>query len=436
MTLATHVTRTEAKLPRMTSEDSDTAFTVDGHYIALETLRQWVKAEVMELRALVYEKLFFGKIPAASKDGRTAQGATNKLQDDFANISPGYSFLSDDRNNPREQQFLLLKLVLTDPKLYERFCVEINGAMRWKRGAIMEYLVDCQEAWCRLAGCMQFSGGLAQSGGELAGTAIRNTVHQLRSVYVFDEDFSTIGFCSRTHQNQLLDDVLLRFYTEEVSDTAIAMTTILRPFETILANEGFDDDEKVQCYQQYLFVGMGKPMTVRQLSDGFANRSEPVLGLRVYFNLWSQISNFLRQKYCPVLRWLESSISQDAGLQQGGHSARIVALYYGREKDRIRNLTDPLVEVCRYLSKEWQYFLRIGPPISSKLPPALDRILGDNAIRALSSLSPGQDEMKEEIKSLRIRMASAKIELQAAANSQIDLIRRLGTVMLVRHSEI
>lgn len=430
MRLASRIAKTEEKMPRLLLEDNNTAFVIDGHYVGLETLRKWIKDEIAELDRILYGNLFFGHIFSTSRKAEMA--TVPNLHDDYTNIAPGYSFLSDERNCPETQHLLLIEHVMTDPKLHERFCATVNGTVRWKRGAVLMYLTDCKDAWCRLAVIMQITGGLDQPASELAATSTHNTIHGMRSIYVLHQEFATLGLFSRKDQNQLCNDFLVRFYTQEISDIALDMSIFLRPFESVLSHEVYDD-EKTRCYQQYLFVGMGKRLDVDQISECFARHSSQALGHRISFKLWTLISDFLRQKFCPVLRWLRSC-SQDIGIQQGGHGAQAIALYYGREVEKMQNLTDSMIDVCRYFSREWQYFLRIGPSNSSGPPSALHYFLGEDTFRALASLAPGVEEMKHDIESLHMRTTSIKSQLQANLTTQAELTAKINSLRQERVS--
>jgi hypothetical protein len=402
MHLATTIAYTDPTLPRFTSEDNDTAFTVDGDYISLESLRRWAKEEIVNLRHFVDETLFFGQSLSASRHSH------DWIKDDYRNTTEGYSFLKDESNPFLKQQFILNRLVLNSPILRRRFRTVVNGKSEWKRTAVMSYLEDCGEAWSRLSVCLQYAGGLPQRGTEVAASKICNNIYRLRSIYVFHRLFSVIGLYSKKTHNLQHDDMILRSFPDDLAAIALDMVAILRPFEIILASEAMEP-KHVVAYKHYLFVCMGKPMTSENLSKAFSDSTMASLHVHIGYGVWRQISEYLRKKHCRVLRWVQST-NGDHGLEQGGHGPHTVAMHYGREQQEgfLRDITDEKLEACQYMSKEWHYFLRLGPPVPRKIPASLEDFFGDNTVMALASLDTDRDELKAEIRSLRNDIADLK----------------------------
>lgn len=391
MHLATAIAYTDPTLPRFTSEDNDAAFTVDGDYISLNSLRQWAKDEIVSLRHFVDQTLLFGQDFSASRHDH------DWIKDNYRNTTEGYSFLQEEGNPFRKQRFILNKLVLDSPTLRRRFRVFVNGKWTWKRTAVMSYLEDCGEAWARLSVCMQYAGGLPQRGSEVSASKICNSRYRVRSVYIFHRLLTIVGFYSKKTHNLQCDDILFRTFPDNLAAIALDMVSILRPFEIILASEEMEP-ALVVAYQNCLFVCMGKQMTSKDLSEAFADSTMAALEVRIGYGLWRQISEYLRKKHCRVLKWVQST-QDDYGLEQGGHGKRTVDIYYGREARE--DITMEKLEACEYMSKEWHHFLRLGPAVPRKVPASLEDFFGDDAVAALASLDTDREELKSEIQSLR-----------------------------------
>ena len=417
MHLTSHYAYSDPTTPRFTLEDDGKAFTVDGDFITLDSLRKWAALRISELRELVYSKLFFGQDLSVSKTAKAEDGAW--VKDDLVNAREGYSFVTDKHNPFCQKKYSLAQYVMNDPKLQKIFCTRRDGQTYWKKGPVLDYLADCAKAWAQLSTCMQFGGGLPQRGSEVAASKLCNTHHRVRSAYMIHRKFTSAGFYSKKTHNQLCDDILLRFYIEELSDVAIDMSTILRSFEIILAKAVYTDEE-VLCYKQSLFVGMGKALTSQQLSDDFAESTMDGFDVRISFSLWRHIAEFLRQKHCRVLRWLHSP-SENAGihLEKAG-------VYHAQEIKHIQDLTNSKLEACQYMSEEWHWFLRLGPAPQQTVPSGLDHFLGDDAVDALASLSSSQEILLTEISTLQKELDKLESTVQKTENGNADLQKLLN----------
>src|ERR1700676_5063225 len=138
MHLASHYAYSEPTRARFTSEDNDTAFTVDGDLITLQDLREWVAKQVEELRDLLYNTLFFGEDFSVSKRIKAESGCW--IKDDLINSREGYSFATDKANPFRKERYSLAAFVMNDPKLQKRFCTQIGAQSHWRKGPVVEYL--------------------------------------------------------------------------------------------------------------------------------------------------------------------------------------------------------------------------------------------------------------------------------------------------------
>lgn len=103
-----------------------TILTFQSSPIIIESLGPWVRSQIVALEELLLNILqgeTFPELEALITECTNPLDSSKWIREDVQNRTPGYSFISDERNSFYKYDTALLKRIHENPKLFAKFMI-------------------------------------------------------------------------------------------------------------------------------------------------------------------------------------------------------------------------------------------------------------------------------------------------------------------------
>ncbi|KAG6819291.1 hypothetical protein H0H93_013337 [Arthromyces matolae] len=281
------------------------------------------------------------------------------LVDDLSNTTVGYSFISDSRNPFMADKDQLMRAVLNDPNLHDRFvsAYDSNGKPVWNIIAFRLWLESYASFHGQLLMRAEMLGGAPARGTELTAMSYKNTPTTFhRSLIAFGTTLAIIVTYHKGSSMTGMDKLIPHALDAVTSDLIIQDLAISRPFAELAVSLCFPGNSSMfQVYNQHLFINNGQLFDTEDLStlmkDVTARSLRAPLGVRA----WRQVCIALRRKHSPVF---EQLIEEDNGdtieALQASHNRWTENRVYGLSSDSLSGVPEDILYDFLKASTHWQ----------------------------------------------------------------------------------
>ncbi|KAF5345091.1 hypothetical protein D9756_011150 [Leucocoprinus leucothites] len=353
--LASAIAYSTPSLPSFVWYDTEyrTEFTFRGSLITLWSLRDMASHLHKELYDVFFHKVLLG-MP------RVIDGF---IADDLEASSPGYSFVSDPRNEKLYQRDMFMKWLLENPIYRKEFVIAVrpDGELIWNLGRIRQWLLAYSEALSYLMACVEVMAGSPSRGTELTCIQFRNTAYQTRGLCQIGRRMAVVAQYSKTTANTgrdtLIPHILDGFTEDFVKICVFVLHACAEQFIAILYP---DRPDLVGLWHNNLFVKFDRRFNTEDLSSVLKQASLKTMGVALGVRDYRQVSICVRRAHCPTLEELIGLQDEDtAAALQAGHSRETEERLYGRTSGFIGNLPENLVEPYANASAQWATLLKL-----------------------------------------------------------------------------
>jgi hypothetical protein len=258
-----------------------------------------------------------------------------QLNDDLANRSNGYSFLSHHGNECFQNRDRLANGIMKDPELAARFLTGVrghDGAPLWNILELRHWLLDYTAFHRILMTRIEMTAGSPSRFTEVSCLEHCNTkARQGRGLYAMGD---YIAILCRYHKSQSITtvDKLIPHALDAFSASLVVQDlAIARPFAELAAHLCFPDRLDIQSnYRTYLFSDNGEPFNTDTLTKTMRIYTAQALGHGLGISDWRHVSVAFRRKHCPRLMDMVDQLDADtAPALQASHSMQTENRIYG-----------------------------------------------------------------------------------------------------------
>ncbi|KAJ2927781.1 hypothetical protein H1R20_g9314, partial [Candolleomyces eurysporus] len=286
--------------------------------------------------------------------------------DNLQSTEPGYSFLTDSRNDFYDSHLTLVEKFLTGDTAKRRFfrpipgttqdALNVSEALNW-----LEKLAECEGL---LALLIEMRSGSPIRLTELTSTLARNTRYRSRNLFAIGNHTVLIRQYNKTSNNEQADRLIPHSLSSFDADILAQIHLLARPFAAFLASKLYPNDPEVsRMYLEQLFMDLGKAFTSRKLSDLMGRETLAVFLFRITISMWRHIATAWRTKLCAPTDVDEdlTSVMKQFQAQQSGHTLATEQRIYGLSPDVIEGISDATIQLYLKVSTEWQMRLQVVP---------------------------------------------------------------------------
>ncbi|KIM35208.1 hypothetical protein M413DRAFT_32674 [Hebeloma cylindrosporum] len=270
------------------------------------------------------------------------------IHDDLSDTNPGYSFISDRRNQIFPSKTLLLDVIMENPVLRQRFLVFDNDIP-------IQFNVQALRAWLSSYARFQLlqlvrsnlTTGSPSRGTELTALLRQNTPTNPMQNLVFFGTFATL-LCTYTKTSAATcsDKCIPHALDGFSSDLLVQDMAITRPFAEFAAHLSYHNPGLiVHLYRNHLFVNQDKLFTTVDLKAGIQE-------------LTYSLSAEALQRHGGSI---ELDDEDSVAAQQSSHSRQTENRVYGLSADSMAGAPEDLLYLFLNASTIWQSACKIVP---------------------------------------------------------------------------
>lgn len=358
--IASNIVWQESPIPKIHWIDRQgwTSFRYGGHIVTLDGLQALFRQTEDDLVRVWEDEVLLG-LPLRVD--------TTNLTEDMSIRTPGYSFLTDPRNNLAKYNTLLFSTMQANPTLYNRFTVVRDGKRYWRPHELNRWI----EQYAKLSMLLllrieMLSGGPAR-GTELTSMVYCSTAEQpLRNVSLLDKYVMLLATYSKTTARSGLDRIIPHAIDSVTADILLQSLILARPFAIMAVDASHPNHPQyVQLYHHYLFVNGTKLFQTTDISLKMRVYGETHTGLALTIALFRQLFVAWRRKLCPNATYIMENEHEDhVAAEQAGHSWAVEKKLYGISADAFAGASEDMLVVFLIASANWQTAQRVVPGTS------------------------------------------------------------------------
>lgn len=367
--IASSIVMAEALVPLIYWIDTDhwTEFMYRGDRIRLDDVQAMFRQMEDQLVETWEKDVLLGLSLSVSTEG---------LTEDLSIQTPGYSFLSDPRNEAqlRGTRTALFDAIMADPCLLKEFTVVINGKREWKRTRLNQWLAD----YSRMSGklllrCEMLSGG-PRRGTELTSMQSCSSATQpQRHVGIMHNHVVLFSTYSKTSAISGHDKLTPHLLDSVTADVLLQDLIFARPFAVLAASVCYPNNpEVIDRFRSYLFINNQRQFTTDDISNAMKKVTLVSLGRGYGIQAWRHFAIAWRRKLCPnATDVMESEHEDYIGAEQAGHSFQVERKVYGLSPDALAGPTEDILPLFLKASSNWQKAMKVvpGTPTSTHCTP-------------------------------------------------------------------
>jgi hypothetical protein len=288
------------------------------------------------------------------------------LADDLGNKTPGYSCISDVRNNLAASHDALMESILNNKTLFNEFVIKCDdGHLEWNIIKLHAWLRSLANFELDSMACTEFLTGGVARGTELEAMTYCNTVTRQRNLFVIGNFVSHVRMYTKTGA-MTGDRLLPATYDACNASLMISKLALVRPFAQFAARICFPGQPEIaDLYGTHLYMDYKTPMKSERLSKRMMEITNSGLGCEIGIRLWRQASAAMRRALTSrAWDMLEKEDEMvDLGSMQFGHSRRTDLQHYGVTVAGAVGAEDVLGGML-YLSCDWHVEMQVVPGAS------------------------------------------------------------------------
>ena len=248
------------------------------------------------------------------------------LVDNLSDQTENYCFHFGDQAMQREYEDAILKLVITDDSLSQRYIAESTATkIVWNHAAAKKYLELYDQLMENMILLVHLGSGMPARGTELSSYRVLNGKSSPRTVYILDDQ--VFFYCTYSKSNAMTGNVkaIVRFLDPEASQLVVDELVMIRPFAIVLASQLGLNEGNV-CRSHY-FVRNGGAVNEKSLRIVFAKYFSDYTDVQLTFGKFRHVvkyvTNTLKGKEYEDQDFESSDEETDFDTMQFGHSRRI-----------------------------------------------------------------------------------------------------------------
>ena len=213
-------------MPRITWNDvTGEEMVFDGYLITTTSFRTMYQKLLSDTREILLNKVLLGlDLPDLHHD---------HIHDELNNSEPGYSFISDRRNQFHNHRNFLITAILEDDRFSGRFhnpqLTQEISKVAWNTAAIKEWMKTCQNCIGNLFALAHYGSGQPARGTELATFGPENTTTQRRSVYSYGGFINLVAMYNKTQTRSQRPRVIGRSLPPQVAELYVYWLALVMP---------------------------------------------------------------------------------------------------------------------------------------------------------------------------------------------------------------
>ena len=340
------------------------AITYNGTHIRLSQIQRMHDEEHARYEAYIKKEIFFGEDIPASLIPTTE---IEDIYDSANNVTPGYCFLDDPRNEYKNFRSAYGQWLLSDKERADRFVFMHDGKLVWKPAAAIDLLRRMETARKILAPGVAHSTLFQVRGAEFSRILLRNSTGALRNLRVEMRVLSHTALQDKTSHQHLKDRHIPHPITREYSLSLVFNVAVLRPFEEFLVAQ-FYDDAVLHRYRIQLWPGIKSTMTYDTFADNCGAITSTYLGLSFKPLCWRGLMTAFT-RYLPNRR-AEIYDQENYSDMSMMHSTTMSHNRYGRMDNQAPDSDYRTTVGCIRAALEFQAYVGIGQtrPFSLSIP--------------------------------------------------------------------
>lgn len=282
-----------------------------------------------------------------------------RLTEDMSDITAGYSFLADSRNQFEEQKQKMLDRIFASGDLQKQF-LELRGSNKvWRHSALCDWLAEYRKlSQLMLLRCELLAGGPARGTELTAMTFISTPLQGQRNLSVVNGHVVLIRTHSKSHARRILHSL-----DGFQSSAIIHDLAILRPFAEFAAKKVFPDKPEIHTlYHTHIFVDFDKLFTTDKLSSCLSNWTAKHIGVAFTVSPIRHISIAWRRRLCSrETAFLDLELEGFIAAEQAGHSLRVEREHYGIASEGLMGCSEDMLPKYFEASASWQKAMGVVP---------------------------------------------------------------------------
>lgn len=288
------------------------------------------------------------------------------LKDDLGDTTVGYSFVSDSRNPFCEDRELLMRSILDDPQLRERFVggTDEDGGPIWNHVALKLWLYQYGQFEGYLLVRCETLGGAPGRMTELTAMTFGNvpsTTH--RNLFALGPYLAMLVMYHKGTAMTGEEKLIPHAFDGVSTDLMVQNLAIARPFAELVVSICYPENARAhQLYADNLFVNNGDLFTTPEVSAILKDVSRPIIGMEIGVRSWRHICLAFKRKLCSGLEDLIEIDGEDtAEAQQATHSRKTENRLYGLSADSLSGVAEDVLPLYLDASTDWQIECKAVP---------------------------------------------------------------------------
>ncbi|KDR69489.1 hypothetical protein GALMADRAFT_1352513 [Galerina marginata CBS 339.88] len=290
-----------------------------------------------------------------------------QITDDMGNNDVGYSLFSDPRNTIFKDRDILIKAILADPVLSQRFLTgskDKHGQPIWNVLELQKWLYSYSVFHGAQITTTDTKGGAPSRGTEMECIQYMNTKTRLRGLYMMGNHLAILCQYHKTAAIMGVDKLIPHSLDAVTSDLVIQDLAIARPFAELAAYICYPHDFSVQHkYHSYLFINNKELFDTPHLTRLLKSYTLPVFEVGFGVADWRHISAAFRRKIAPSMDLLieEDDSQESVQALQSGHSRHTDNQLYGISPEALAGLSEDVLPLFLDASTDWQVACKVVP---------------------------------------------------------------------------
>jgi len=287
------------------------------------------------------------------------------IYDDLNGNVPGYSFVTDTRNNFRTIQAGFLSHLERINVRMSRFFSEWNEFIRL---AIFAVHLTC---------------GYPSRGTELETAQWNNTIHSPRNIFIYDGFVAIVYTYNKVNNIIGYDRAIPRFLPKQLGDVLICYLVLLHPILSMEYAQVHNSEVDLKGFNRLFFVG-NKVYGDEALRRNFMVQFRKFCGKTVKFHIYRHVVECFGSYHLPNIY---SDSFYDKFSEQAGHSSNVGHFMYGTKNGKFKNVSPNNLQIMFEMSKAWHSLLLMRDNVTTI---SLSNSLGSSIVNSNFVAPPNQ----------------------------------------------
>ena len=230
--LVTFLCRNSVSMPKMMwQDDGDQELMFKGHLFSMAAFRSMFNTQVEITTSLLLNEVLLGlDLPDLFHD---------RIYDDLSNTVPGYSFLTDPKNNFHKHSQFLIQAMINSETSRNRFAYQAHGntsGVVWNIAGLRAWMKIAEKCLTQLFPLCHYGAGQPARGTEICILSWINTSLHPRNCYWFDNLLNFVTLYNKTQTNMGTQRLISRALEPRVGNLMVTWAVFVVPTLVIVAN--------------------------------------------------------------------------------------------------------------------------------------------------------------------------------------------------------